>query len=146
MPTYLIAKTNRKEWQAEMSLEYADAFVTLAASEIITLVEFYRQLLGQQPDPFIPNVYAEFKLNGLRLGIFQPKINHQSEFANSAGSGMSLCIEVEDLEAAIAHLSQIGYPPLGEMIAASHGREIYAYDPAGNRLILHQSVQKKQRA
>ena len=144
MLTYLIAKTNRKEWQAEMSLECADAFVTLAASEITTLVEFYRQLLGQQPDPFIPNVYAEFKLNGLRLGIFQPKKNHQSEFANSAGSGMSLCIEVKDLDGAIAHLNQIGYPPRGEIIIASHGREIYAYDPAGNRLILHQSVQKSR--
>ncbi len=25
------------------------------------------------------------------------------------------------------------------LITASHGREIYAFDPAGNRLILHQS-------
>jgi hypothetical protein len=32
----------------------------------------------------------------------------------------------------------LGYPPPGEIITASHGREIYTYDPAGNRLILHQ--------
>ncbi|MGL4502923.1 MAG: glyoxalase, partial [Planktothrix sp.] len=26
----------------------------------------------------------------------------------------------------------------GEIITAAHGREIYAYDPMGNRLILYQ--------
>ncbi|EDX77907.1 hypothetical protein MC7420_7645 [Coleofasciculus chthonoplastes PCC 7420] len=35
-------------------------------------------------------------------------------------------------------MSNMGYPPPGEIIVASHGREIYAYDPNGNRLILHQ--------
>jgi hypothetical protein len=53
--------------------------------------------------------------------------------------GMSLCIEVESLEATIAHLTDLGCPPPGEVITASHGREIYAYDPEGNWLILHQS-------
>nr|WP_289501139.1 hypothetical protein [Gloeocapsopsis sp. IPPAS B-1203] len=52
---------------------------------------------------------------------------------------MSLCLEVSDLENAVAHLTSLGYPPLGETLTASHGKEIYAYDPQGNRLILHQS-------
>ncbi|MBD0267928.1 MAG: VOC family protein, partial [Cyanobacteria bacterium Co-bin8] len=47
--------------------------------------------------------------------------------------------EVVDLEGAIAHLTTLGYPPPGPVMIASHGREIYAYDPDGNRLILHQS-------
>ena len=55
------------------------------------------------------------------------------------GSRMSLCLEVTDLPMAIAHLTDMGYPPPGEIIAASHGTEIYAYDPDNNRLILHQS-------
>jgi hypothetical protein len=75
----------------------------------------------------------------LRLGIFKPKDIHQPQFEDSAGSGMSLCLEVDDLEEAIAYLKTLGYPPPGEIITASHGREIYAYDPAKNRLILHQS-------
>jgi hypothetical protein len=123
-----------------MSFDYTVAFVTLAAIDSATLVDFYRLVLEQEPNPFIPNVYAEFHLAGLRLGIFQPKkINHQ-EFANSRGSGMSLCLEVTDLEKAIAHLTQIGYPPPGEIAIASHGREIYVYDPCGNRLIFHQGT------
>ena len=122
-----------------MSFQYTDAFVTLAAADIDQVVWFYRQLLDQQPKPYLPNVYAEFRLSGLRLGIFQPKPNQLPEFANSAQSGMSLCLEVNNLEEVIAHLTSMGYPHIGEITTASHGREIYAYDPAGNRLILHQS-------
>jgi len=43
------------------------------------------------------------------------------------------------LKEAIAYLTSLGYPPPGEITTASHGREIYAYDPMNNRLILHQS-------
>jgi predicted enzyme related to lactoylglutathione lyase len=122
-----------------MTFQYTAAFATLAATDIDTLVGFYAQLLAQEPKLYIPDVYAEFQLSGLRLGIFKPKENHRVEFENSAQSGMSLCLEVDDLEKAIAHLTSIGYPPPGEITTASHGREIYAYDPANNRLILHQS-------
>jgi predicted enzyme related to lactoylglutathione lyase len=122
-----------------MTFQYTAAFATLAATDMDTLVGFYAQLLAQEPKLYIPDVYAEFQLSGLRLGIFKPKENHRVEFENSAQSGMSLCLEVDDLEKAIAHLTSIGYPPPGEITTASHGREIYAYDPANNRLILHQS-------
>lgn len=122
-----------------MTFLYTNAFVTLATADAETLVRFYRQLLNQEPKPYIPHVYAEFQLTGLRLGIFQPKPTHLEEFAKSIQSGMSLCLEVDNLEDAIAHLTRIGYPPPGEITTASHGREIYAYDPMGNRLILHQS-------
>jgi hypothetical protein len=122
-----------------MVLQCTEALVTLAAIEPEKLVFFYSQLLGQEPKPYILNVYAEFQLPGLRLGIFKPKHTNQSEFENLVKNGMSLCLEVRDLEVVIAHLTSLGYPPPGEILTASHGREIYAYDPALNRLILHQS-------
>jgi predicted enzyme related to lactoylglutathione lyase len=122
-----------------MPFHYTDAFVTLATADAETLVQFYAQLLEQEPKSYIPKVYAEFQLSGLRLGIFNPKENHRAEFEHSAQSSMSLCLEVNDLEEAIAHLTRLGYPPPGEITTASHGREIYAYDPDRNRLILHQS-------
>ncbi|NJM72129.1 MAG: glyoxalase [Scytonema sp. RU_4_4] len=103
-----------------------------------SLVGFYTQFLRIEPTTYIPNVYAEFQFSGLKLGIFQPKQTHFFEFQNSVKSKMSLCLEVKDLESAIAHLTALGYPPPGEIINASHGREIYAYDPDGNRIILHQ--------
>ncbi|MFM7372329.1 MAG: VOC family protein, partial [Sphaerospermopsis kisseleviana] len=61
-----------------------------------------------------------------------------SELVSDSKSPLSLCIEVSNLENAIAHLTSLGYPPPGKISIASHGREIYAYDPDGNRLILHQ--------
>ena len=123
-----------------MTLPLKDAFLTIANSNNHNLVAFYNQLLGQKPSLCIPQVYAEFKLPGLRLGIFQAKQDCFSEFADSSNSGMSICLEVENLEMAIAHLTEMGYPPPGKIKFASHGKEIYAYDPAGNRLILHQSA------
>jgi predicted enzyme related to lactoylglutathione lyase len=115
------------------------AFVTLADPNIERLVAFYTQLLGIQPQTLIAQSYAEFQLPGLRLGMFQPKPDQASEFSHQTQTGMSLCLEVENLETAIACLQALGYPPPGDIITASHGREIYGYDPAGNRIILHQS-------
>ena len=120
-----------------MTSIYKKAFITIAAVNLETVVDFYQQLFCKQPDVYVGNIYAEFQLTGLCLGIFKPK--NQQEFANSAGSGMSICIEVEDLEVAIAHLAEIGVSIPDEIMTASHGKEIYIYDPAGNRLILHQS-------
>jgi predicted enzyme related to lactoylglutathione lyase len=122
-----------------MSIHCTDAFVTLAAQDIELLIDFYQQLLEQTPITQISGTYAEFQLPGLRLGIFKPKASNRAKFTNSAQSGMSLCLEVKDIETAIAHLSAIGYPPPGEIATAFHGQEIYAYDPEGNRIILHQA-------
>jgi hypothetical protein len=56
-----------------MTFQYTAAFATLAATDMDTLVGFYAQLLAQEPKLYIPDVYAEFQLSGLRLGIFKPK-------------------------------------------------------------------------
>lgn len=116
-----------------------EAFVALAACSFESVVSFYERLLGRSPQPYVPQVYAEFLLPGVKLGIFRPSADHIEEFDQSKRAGLSLCLEVEDLDEAIAHLTHIGYPPEGQPKTASHGRETYAYDPEGNRLILHQS-------
>lgn len=121
-----------------MTFEFSQAIITLATFDLETLVGFYTHFLSR-PTTYIPNVYAEFQLASLKLGIFKPKQRDSSEFEYSAKSKMSLCLEVSDLESAIAQLTALGYPPPGSIITASHGREIYAYDPDGNRIILHQA-------
>lgn len=122
-----------------MTLQCSGAFVTLSAPEFDKMVQFYRKILSQQPNPHSPGRYAEFALPGLKLGIFRPKATHASGPSHSASAGMSLCLEVDNLEAAIAHFTRLGYPPPGSIKVASHGQEIDAYDPDGNRIILHQS-------
>lgn len=118
---------------------FKTALVTIASTNFDSIVDFYAQFLARSPEPYRPQVYAEFEVAGLRLGIFCPHSTHRSEFAHAHPARMSICWEVTNLEQAIERLHQIGYPPAGEMIDASHGREIYAYDPDGNRLILHHS-------
>lgn len=124
-----------------MALTPKAALLTLASPNFEALVQFYTQLLDRSPEIYRPNVYAEFNLPGVKLGIFRPKtpIARQSPSQVPVLLGMGLCLEVENLEAAIAHLTQLGYPPVGEIRTASHGREIDAFDPDGNWLILHQS-------
>jgi catechol 2,3-dioxygenase-like lactoylglutathione lyase family enzyme len=121
-------------------VKYQEAFVTIATIDLARSVAFYRDLLQREPDFYKPSVYAEFRLSGMKLGIFCPKEANRGEFGDSRGCGMSICWEVEDLDEAIAHLSELGYPAQDPIYQASHGREIYAYDPDGNRLILHQSI------
>jgi predicted enzyme related to lactoylglutathione lyase len=125
-----------------MVLHSSDVFITLADPDGETLGRFYGELFGLEPAVYIPSVYTEFLLPGLRLGIFKPKEKHAAEFAGTGG--MSLCVEVDDLEESIAQFTALGYPPPGEIAIASHGREIYAYDPRGNRLILHEKAKITQ--
>lgn len=122
-----------------MAIQLRDAYVTIASVNLEKMTEFYSQLLSQKPTKYIPNVYAEFEISNLKLGIFKPKSTHESEFANSEKSKISFCLEVNDLESAINHFTEIGFPPPGKIYITSHGREIYAYDPDGNRIILHNS-------
>jgi predicted enzyme related to lactoylglutathione lyase len=115
-----------------------EAFLTIGTEKFTEVVDFYRQFLNQDPNPYNPTKYAEFRIQGLRLAIFYPKSDHKAEFSQVGGSAFSLCLAVKDLDSAIAHLQNLGYSPTTEIQTSSHGREIYVYDPAHNRLILYQ--------
>ncbi|MFQ4140399.1 glyoxalase [Nodosilinea sp. PGN35] len=112
--------------------------MALGSVEFERLVGFYGELLSQAARPYQRDRYAEFQLPGLRLAIFRPQVDQVAQFAAPDSGAMSLCLEVVDLAAAIARLTGLGYPPPGPELTAAHGREIYAYDPDGNRLILYQ--------
>ncbi|WP_029681664.1 VOC family protein [Picosynechococcus sp. NKBG15041c] len=119
-------------------LNFSDIFVTIAAESWSEVVVFYRGLFGCDPVVYSSERYAEFRVQGVKLGIFKPSAHHRAEFQKPAGA-LGLCLEVENLEEAIATIKQLGGAVQGEITQASHGRECYAYDPARNRLILHQA-------
>ncbi len=127
-----------------MTLQVAHVLLTIGSHQLEKLVEFYSALLGEAPAKTIPGSYAEFQWPGARLGLFRPQAPHPQPARHPPAIGMALCIEVKDLPAAIAHLTALGYPPAGEIITASHGQEIYAYDPDGNGFILHQQHSSAQ--
>ncbi|MFM7366117.1 MAG: VOC family protein [Cuspidothrix sp.] len=120
-------------------MQYNNVIITIATLNFGKIVNFYAQLFEQEPQKLIPQVYAEFHISHLILGIFQLKSENAAEFLTHSQSPLSLCLEVNNLETSIFHLTALGYPPPGVISTASHGQEIYAYDPDGNRLILHQS-------
>ena len=117
-------------------------WITLAAVNLEAIVSFYTKVLGQDPDFYQIDRYAEFNLHHCRLGIFKPQRDQESLFAPAATSPMSLCLTVTDLEASRVCLQQAG-ATLGNTIVSSHGQEINAYDPLGNRIIIYQSNQSK---
>lgn len=118
---------------------YSAALVTIAAIDFDRLLTFYATLLQQAPQSYQPNVYGRFKVAGLDLGIFKPKTSNTPEFISQGGGAVSLCLSVDNLEVVLAYLAAAGYPQTTTVLTASHGREIYVYDPDGNRIILHQS-------
>ena len=116
-----------------------EIFITLSSVQIARQVSFYSYLLEIEPK-ISTATYAEFRLLGLRLAVFCPKASNVDEFLAKTSGAMSLCLEVKDLAYAFTRLHSLGYPPPGEIMHPAHGAEIYAYDPDGNRLILHQSA------
>ncbi|ANV86695.1 glyoxalase [Picosynechococcus sp. PCC 7117] len=121
-----------------MMANFSEIFVAIAADPWQEVVDFYRGLLNDEPASYSQDRYAEFRILGLKIGIFQLSPQHQAEFTGTSGA-LSFCLEVDDLEEAIATVQALGGAINGEISTASHGRECYAYDPAQNRLILHQS-------
>ena len=114
--------------------------MALASENYERWVGFYGELRDQSARLYQRDRYAEFQLPGLKLAIFKPKADQTAQFVAASNGAMSLCLEVTDLAGAIARLTDLGYAPPGPVLTASHGREVYAYDPDGNRLILHQGL------
>lgn len=121
-------------------LNYQRAWITIAPTDFPKSCNFYQQLLGKVPDRTMTKsgnpdelIYAEFQLVGLTIGLYQPKTPQ-----THGTSSLSLCFQVENLKAAIELVTNLGYPPPGEIMTPSHGKEVYAYDPDGNRLILYE--------
>lgn len=119
-------------------MQIQTAWVTIAAVKFDRSVQFYRRLFQQNPQIFTPEKYAEFAAFGIRLGIYRPTIEESPEKAPiTLFPSVSLCVQIKHLESAIELLNQAD-AYVGEIRAVSHGREAYAYDPDGNRIILYE--------
>lgn len=122
-----------------MAIAYTEAFIAIGASDFPAVVDFYRRLFGREPDERIRDVYAAFRPPGLHLGIFAPNGANRSEFANppGVGGGLSLVLGVADVDRARQELAALNpLRPPGPIESTRHGREFYAYDPDGNRVIV----------
>jgi catechol 2,3-dioxygenase-like lactoylglutathione lyase family enzyme len=129
-----------------MQLEYTEAFAAIGANHYAETVDFYRAVFGREPDERIRDIYVAFHLPGLKLGIFEPRAENRPEFENptDAHSSLNLVLRVPSVERARAELAaRRPRRPPGEICDTNHGREFYAYDPEGNRLILVERTSAK---
>lgn len=114
---------------------YSHAFVSLAAPQWQRSIAFYQALLAQPPQSLQPDRYGVFDLGGWQLAIYRPKVDELGPQA--VYPALSLCFQVPDLDQTLAHLSRLNLDP-EPIQTASHGREVYLYDPDGNRIILYE--------
>lgn len=120
-----------------MASLYTYARIAIAAINFDEMQQFYTRILQQEPTSRIRDVFVEYQLPELRLDLFQPREANRPEFQRNTRSTMNIVLEVRDIEAAAKHFASVGCQP-GKIIDAFHGKEFYAYDPAQNRLIVHQ--------
>lgn len=122
-------------------MQLSGALVSVATLDLPRLQRFYRDLLGISPQVQLPTegdpVYVEFRLPGLRLGLYRSR--HLDGGAQT--EAVSLCLQVQDLQGSLTTLEglaeayQISISPLRQ---AFHGQEVDFRDPDGNRIVLHQ--------
>jgi catechol 2,3-dioxygenase-like lactoylglutathione lyase family enzyme len=118
-----------------MPLTITRACMTIATVHWPASIAFYQTLLGLDPKVHQPNRYAEFSRPDLTLILYAPK--HQEQSQPQPYPSLSLCLYVANLDAATQLLTRMGHSDL-VIQTSSHGREIYAADPDGNRVILYE--------
>lgn len=63
-----------------MIVQCTNVFVSLPKVDVEKLVQFYTELFGKYPVNYIPNIYGDFQVPGLGLGIFKPREKHRQEW------------------------------------------------------------------
>lgn len=120
-----------------MASLYKYGRLAIAAINFNEMKEFYSKILQEEPIRHIKDVYVEFQLPELRIGLFKPRPDNRPEFMHDTRSTASIVLEVIDINDAANHFRSVGCTP-GKIVDTFHGKEFYAYDPAQNRLIVHQ--------
>ncbi len=112
------------------------SLVTIAAIDWAASLKFYQDLLQLPPQVLQPDRYAEFHLTDCRIALYAPRATEKP--IPQPYPSLSLCLHVQSLEGAIAHLTALNHPIPDGIQRSRHGQEVYLYDPNGNRIILYE--------
>ena len=100
-------------------------------------VEFYRNQLCL-PVLFTTDWFVEFSLNAMsRLSIANEK---RSSIKGCGGKGITITLEVDDIEAAREYAKEIGMNPTQLRLHPWDARVFYIFDPEGHRIEIWQSA------
>lgn len=101
-------------------------------------VRFYKEQIGL-PVLFSTDWFVEFRLNQMaRLSIADEK---KASIKSNEGQGVTLALEVEDIETAHEHMEKVGLKP---MIVSKHpwnARTFHLFDPEGHRIEFWEKTQ-----
>lgn len=108
------------------------AFIMYPVTDVARAVTFYRETLGLQPDGLALDYWAEFNVGGTTFGV------GNFEQVGKPGTGQSLALEVEDMDATRKELAAMGietHEVHETPICFISGLK----DPDGNAVVLHQA-------
>jgi predicted enzyme related to lactoylglutathione lyase len=113
--------------------------VRLLVDDFPVCFRFYRSVLGLEPTfGDETDAYASFGQVAIFLRSGQETVVELRE----PGDAALVCLEVDDLEAAIARIAAAGGQPLGPPIAMQDWgiRVVYLRDPADNLVEVHEAL------
>ncbi len=120
------------------------AFTAYPVTDVNRARHFYEQILGLSAGEFnheiegMPgNYWIEYEVGNGTLAI-------SNAWEPSGASGPSVALEVEDLEAAVAHLKQAGVTILADHIETPVCDFALIADPDGNGITVHKRKSQNQ--
>jgi catechol 2,3-dioxygenase-like lactoylglutathione lyase family enzyme len=112
------------------------SLITIATIDWAATLTFYQDLLQRPPQVLQSDRYAEFRLPDCTIALYSPRATESP--VPQPDPSLSLCLHVQSLTGAIAHLVALNHTIPDGIQRSSHGQEIYLYDPNGNRIILYE--------
>lgn len=117
-----------------MTFSIRRSLITVAVMDWQQSLTFYRNLLQLEPQVLQPGRYAEFRLADCTISLYKPRLEETPTAEGNPYPSLGICLHVDSLQAALAQLNLVNHG----IQASSHGREVYLYDPNGNRIILYE--------
>jgi len=110
------------------------AFVAYPVTDMKRARAFYEGVLGLTRSPIFEEVqgfWVEYEAGGCTLAL------GCHETMKPSSDGPSAALEVEDFDAALAHLKQHGVKFNGDPFDSPVCRGVMILDPDGNKLLIH---------
>jgi predicted enzyme related to lactoylglutathione lyase len=108
------------------------AFCCYAVTEIKRARDFYEGVLGLKPTNIVGGKWVEYE-----FGPYALTIGCAPELFKPGSDGCSAALEVEDFDAAIAHLKQHNVKFRTEQCQTPVCRMAMIFDPDGNTICIH---------
>jgi predicted enzyme related to lactoylglutathione lyase len=113
------------------------AFIAYPVSDVTRARNFYENILGLSPGDFDHEIEGMSGKQWIEYEVGNGTLAISNAWEPSGVSGPSIALEVEDLDAAVAHLKQAGVAFLADHIESPFCDFALIADPDGNSITTH---------